>query len=70
MRRKLKWFWQAAAALAVVGGLTFGTQTALAQTNTDPCQPCFSDFECDDCCWRVYGQLGECFELQQACLCF
>ena len=43
MRRKMKWLWQTIAAVAVVGGLTFGAQTALAAGRADPCQPCFND---------------------------
>ena len=68
MRKRLTWLGQLVVALIVVGGLSFGARTAMAG-NRDDCQPCYNDFECDDCCIREYGLPGTCFEAQQACLC-
>ena len=68
MRKRLMRFSQVLATLAVVGGLAFGVRTALAERR-DPCQPCFSQEECEDCCFREYGTTGVCFLAQQACLC-
>jgi hypothetical protein len=68
MSRRLRVVPQVLAAVVVVGGIAFGAKTAAAR-KLDECQPCFNDFECEDCCLREYGLPGECFEAFQACLC-
>lgn len=68
MRRRVTWLSWIAAIVVVVGALAFGVRTAVADS-ADPCQPCFNQLECDDCCIREYGLPGTCFVAQQACLC-
>lgn len=68
MRRNLTWMWKTVAAVAVVAGLGFGAQTAMAGER-DPCQPCFNEQECEECCDREYGLPGTCVISHQACLC-
>jgi len=57
-------------AVLVVGALAFGATQALANSpGSDDCQPCFSQFECNECCIKVlHFEGGDCWA--ENCLCY
>jgi hypothetical protein len=69
MRRIITWAGRVVFSAAVVFALGFGAQQALGSARYDDCQPCYSQQECQDCCWELYEENGWCSPTN-ACLCY
>lgn len=68
--KAIEWTGRLVLCAGLVFALGFGAQRALSSASRlDDCQPCYSQEECDDCCWAQSQECGFC-TVANACLCF